>query len=424
MLVNRRIVNFIIFALLFLFGIGFLGKQTYIILLVGGIVLLFSKKGRIKESHSFSLLMLLAFSAFCILFASSISPTAGLKSVCCLVAFYIGSNLNCKKEDSLKRLLLFLAFSFALYPVINFFFELTQFGFSFSFLNSVTHYDVWSKEDSAVTLIVSNACLLASLFGFFIFYCKKKKLVVLGLLIIGVVAFYDLILGGRTFLFIILIMLFFEAMLVILSTKKGLKKVIKRLLVLSLILSLVVVFLVMMFDDFKSAFLAFFENTHFFSRFGETGSSELLKTSRWNIRNEYLSLFWDNPFGGRAIFKRVGMLPHELWLDVYDISGIFSWVPFMLYFVASVVHIVKFCLNRGVDKETKNILICCFVGLLMQFAVEPIFSGNPALLFVYCLIDGAVISYSNRRSVVNTSRLQLNRLGKNRAKELQKLNTI
>ena len=171
---------------------------------------------------------------------------------------------------------------------------------------------------------------------------------------------------------------------------------IKRFLIFSLIACVMLLLLTSLFGNIRSAFIDFFENTHFFSRFGETSSSELLQTSRWTIRNQYLSLFWTHPFGGRLIFEKVGMLPHELWLDVYDVAGIFSFAPFILYFVASFFHIATFCLKSSIDVETKNIVVFCCVGLLLQFMVEPIFSGNPALLFVYCFIDGAIINYSSK----------------------------
>ena len=396
---SKKIFDYSIYILLFLFGIAFLNKQTYLIVFAAIIVFLGAKKGW-QISGSISFLFLFFFSTFCILFGSIESPTLGLKSLCCIAAFYIGNKLNYKKNGSLKKLVLFLAFSFALYPILNLLYEFYLFGFSFSFLNSVTHYDIWSNDASAVTLIASNFCMIASLFGFFVFYSKNKILVFLGSLIIGLACFYNLIMGGRTFFLILIIMFAIGMVLTMILKKKGFKWIIKRLLSVAIIICLMIFLLTIVSKDFKTTFLGFFEQTHFFNRFGDVNNaSDFLKTSRLDIRNSYLALFWKYPLGGRSIFKEVGMLAHELWLDVYDIGGIFAWVPFMLYFGLSIIHIAKFCLNRFIDVESRLIVFCCSLGLIMQFAVEPLFSGNPALLFAYCLIDGAVINYSNNNYV-------------------------
>ena len=76
-----------------------------------------------------------------------------------------------------------------------------------------------------------------------------------------------------------------------------------------------------------------FESTYLFHRISYANIAQsqdlfsFFKSSdRGNVRDQYIALMFDYPWGGRKVLSTVGFYAHELWLDVFDSAGIIATV--------------------------------------------------------------------------------------------------
>ena len=142
-----------------------------------------------------------------------------------------------------------------------------------------------------------------------------------------------------------------------------------------------------------------FESTYLFHRISYANiaqSQDLLSffksSDRGNVRDQYVALMFDYPWGGRKVLSKVGFYAHELWLDVFDSAGI---IPFVLIWIVTIqitFSNLKYILNKKVPIEKRVLITGITASVTVQFFFEPVLTGCRALLFSYLLICGIIRS--------------------------------
>lgn len=142
-----------------------------------------------------------------------------------------------------------------------------------------------------------------------------------------------------------------------------------------------------------------FESTYLFHRISYANIAQsqdlfsFFKSSdRGNVRDQYIALMFDYPWGGRKVLSTVGFYAHELWLDVFDSAGI---IPFVLIWIVTIqitFSNLKYILNKKVPIENRVLITGITATVTVQFFFEPVLTGCRALLFSYLLICGIIRS--------------------------------
>lgn len=393
---NSKWINNIIISLLFLTGFGFLGRPS-IVMLVTFVLVIFATKFNVYVS--LDLIYLLVFCVLLIIFGIFDGVSNSIRSVSFLAAFVVGNTMQGSKEKNIRFVIIIFSFSMALHVLLNFTYDYMMQGNRI--MSTMNHYDLWSDSFLSVTGLMTNATCFCAIFYYLVVFSERLiQKVILSILFVLIIA-YDIIIGGRTLVLITAICLFVSIAMHFLSVvhqpaskKKALKYVVVFVITIFLIFNVI--------RFFWPRILAFTSNTYFFRRFGENRSMILYDT-RLRIMIDYYKVFFKYPFGGGKAFADIGTLPHELWLEFFNIGGILPYVMFVFYSNRMFFKIGIFSMKKK-SSDFIILLLPFAIGLLIQFFLEPVFSGAPVLLLLFIMITGILTNkrtpnYESRKEV-------------------------
>jgi hypothetical protein len=244
--------------------------------------------------------------------------------------------------------------------------------------------DFWSRKVLSATGQATLVCVAIGVIAAFFFsnVGVKKKLIATVLLAIIIV--YNLVLAGRT-IFVLILILLALAFFYNLRSNNNSKKI-KTVLFVALGVCLLIIIYNIDAFGIKTAF----ENSNFYDRFTGEYSQELDDDKRLEYKLYYLKEATNYFWGGNNIHNVVGHYAHDLYFDTYDDAGIFALLGVVLYIIASLGRMISCLRSRYLSFNTKQLVLCVYVVINIQFWLEPILQGSPWLLASYCLIDGAV----------------------------------
>ena len=104
----------------------------------------------------------------------------------------------------------------------------------------------------------------------------------------------------------------------------------------------------------------------------------------------YFSHMFDFLIGGGHLKEKVGGFAHELFLDVYSDIGMIGYILVISIVVLCTINVVKLIKNKSVSLETRCLVLCVFMGILVVFFIEPIMQAAPWLFCVFCFLSGIV----------------------------------
>ncbi len=243
--------------------------------------------------------------------------------------------------------------------------------------------DIWTKAVMAATGQAALACLPLGLAVACLFIETNKKIKIASIITIILVLGYNLILSGRT-LIIMFLVIVAAAFLYNLSTqKKGRVRMV--LLIIAAIFLIIYIY--------RSNFLnirTYIESSPIYERFFlEDSSQQLDEDGRINKKLYHLENMSRFLFGGAHIREEIGY-SHDIILDTYDEAGVFALVGVVGYLLISFVHFVKCLKDKSLPIAFRNIVLCVYLIIYMEFMVEPTLQGMPWLFATFCLIDGYV----------------------------------
>ena len=392
----------IIYALLFLFSLNAFNESSLFLAVLFALIVICDKGKLYVPSNDRIFFVLLLFSVAFFVFSAQNGVRTGLPAFGCPMAYYIGLRLQNNKletlraEKQLRVVTLLLVAGMTCHAVVNFIYELIRFG---GINSGGIHYDFFSLgAQTSATGAATYLTLFAGVVFYLIIESNSLKKWIAGILLLVVAVAYDMILGGRTFFALIGISFFLSMVVFIWGQKNDAKKLRAFGKTFLILLALVIVAMAVYFR-YQDRIIKLFESTYLFHRISyasQSQSQDLLSffksSNRGNIRNRYIALMFDYPWGGRKILNAVGMYAHELWLDVFDSAGI---IPFILIWIVTLqitCSNFKYILKKDVLIKNRVLIAGITASVTTQFFFEPVLTGCRALLFSYFLICGLVKS--------------------------------
>lgn len=372
--------------LVFLATLNTLNAHYFFVFAAFGI-LLFCPNGKIVKNTSLVVLFVLAISLSVFSSRYSYSITGVLKTFTYLLCYIIGYGLYEYKafnsNESLKNFYIVCIFVIAgsfLHYLINWFTNITSVS-----RNTV---DFWTKTVISATGQAPMACLASAFSLACLFSDTSKKVKGISIIIILLTLGYNLILSGRT-LFVLLLIVLVVAFIHNLKNQRG-----KKLKTIFIALLLVVVIL-MIFNLNMFGIRTKIEATPFYERFfTEESTMELDEDSRMDHKIDFIKNASKYLWGGANMRSQFGWA-HDIILDTYDEAGIFALVAILIYLLATIRRMVRCVSNKQFPFEFRQVVLCMYVILYVQFMVEPIIQGVPWLLSSFCIIDGSITRILN-----------------------------
>ena len=381
-----KFLNACVYILLFLAALNVFNLYVYLLLLVTAIFVVTPKR---VVSVNASLGWLFLFALAMVIFNPSMRKgpyemvTAFLYPLC----YFVGTGLVFSRKDrnatykATERIILILALGTFGHYLLNWLFNRNM---AIEADRSVV--DVWSNSVLSATGQATFACLAIGVLSAFLFSRVGAKKKTLAVFLLVVVLLFNLILAGRTSFALLIILLSFALLHYLVAHKKARVKTI-------LIVLLIVVLILVLYNANAFNIKRMVEMSNFHNRFvsGDT-IQEIDDDSRLENKLAYLERFGDHFFGGGHIYKDFGHSAHDLYLDTYDDAGIFALIAILAYIIASLGRMLRCLRSKTISFELKQLIVCVYLVVNIQFWLEPIMRGMPWLLAFYCLIDGVVTS--------------------------------
>lgn len=243
--------------------------------------------------------------------------------------------------------------------------------------------DFWTKTVIAATGQAPLACLSLALAIACLFSNVSKKIKLACFAVLIVILAYNLVLSGRT-LFIMAIIVFFVAFVHKLRDKKA-NKLKYVVTVVSVILIIVTIFNLNIFGA-----RSYFESSQFYERFyGDESTTELDEDGRMDKKIHHIKNAPEHLFGGSNMHEQLGYA-HDIYLDTYDEAGIFALLSLLIYIVATIYRMIRCVRSKDLPFELRQIVLCVYAILYIQFMTEPILQGVQWLFASFCVIDGSL----------------------------------
>lgn len=402
MILGNKTTNRLIFILLFLFSLNVFNQSSLILVFLFILVVVHDKGKLYIPGNDNVFFILLIFAIFFFLFSAQNGLASGISALGCFMSYYIGLRLQyiqldrSQAEEQLKFLTLLLVTGMTCHAVVNFLYELIRFG---GINSSATHYDFFSLgAKTSATGAATYLTLFAGVIFYLIIQSKTLKEWIIGIIVIVVAFMYDMILGGRTFFALVGVSFILSSIVYFLGQNNSIKKF-KAIGKFILIIVIMIVAFILLFIRYQNIITKIFESTYLFHRISYANlsqSQDLLSffksSDRGNVRNQYILLMFDYPWGGRKILNKVGFYAHELWLDVFDSAGL---IPFILIWIVTLqitFFNLKYILNKKVSIDIRVLLMGITASMTVQLFFEPVLTGCRTLFFSYLLISGLIKS--------------------------------
>lgn len=379
--------------LLFLAAVNFFGGFGYFLFLSFFIFVITPNR---CFRFNMSFLLLSFFSLFQLVFNVSVqsSPYNMILALIYPISYLMGHSF-CSAKDSLDKhnkcvykIIYVTSFGTLVHFLLNWYKNSSSVNSGVTERNTI---DFWSNEVMSATGQAALACFSLCVISAFLFSSVGKKEKIFSIIILGAIIAYNFILAGRTIIAMLLILVVFSIFFRMKVYKKGNIKII-------IIVALVLLAILLMYTNDVFGMKSFFEQSNLYDRFNGKYSQDVDDDSRLEHKLDYLKYIEQFPFGGNNIRGILGFSAHDLYLDTYDESGIFATFTIIAFIISSIIRAVKCVKNKTIPVDTKHLLACVYLGVNIQFWLEPIMRGMPWLLAFYCLIDGAVTAMLDKTS--------------------------
>ena len=377
---NNKYVNITICILLFLLGINFMHYGQLLLPIICLIIFIDNKLHfKVNNKITFVVLCLFAVSFFAFSYEQGFYCVMGF---CLPMAYYIGSNIKEVYEDNIKKVIYLVAFGMICHVLLNFGYEIVRNGMHLFYSSS--HYDIWSLDKVSATAIVINTVPLISFIYYLFFYEKNKTIKWLFIICLTICIIYNIGLGQRTmYLMIALsIVVSYFADTIILKNKKINKKILFTIIAIIILIAGIFAFFYISNVDFRNRI----NSIRIFAKFSYYGFS----TNRITILLDTIKLMPYHLWGGNEISSILGIMPHDLLLDVYDYAGIITVLLLIIQIIIFVIAFIKIIRDNDISKKNKTLIISLFICIAAQCALEPVMSGASLFLIIVILFEALV----------------------------------
>lgn len=366
--------SFVLYALLFLSCLNFMGRGPVIFLLfcLWGITKTY--KTKIKWNLSSICYLLMAFFAMVASFIYFDGKEI-LKSFVYFLSFIVGYKgyVTSQNKDMYIKRIIFSAFlGYFVNLIITYYVNFLVIG---HVAGQRELYSFWTNDLMSVTLagLMSSVPIAYSFYCFFIKNGLTYK--ILGAICIIVVAVVNM--GTATRTPFVLTGVVYVYMIYELLRSKNVKN--KGRIIVVVILSIFLISYKVLPNIADSAIA---------DRFTDEG----VNTSRTDITLLYIDKMMDYPYGGSKIYTSTKLLAHNFMFEAYDMYGLMFFVVMIILFVFIICRF--FALHKlKLKKDVTFLLLAVYVAIGIQAMLEPVIGGYPQLVWTLFLIDGMTIPY-------------------------------
>lgn len=401
--------KFFVCALLFLFGLDFLSYGSYFLLALICVACLKSvlaKELRINLSFVLTCIFsLLFFGIYTLYFGFSFTRFI-YYFIIPIGIFVLGQNLLVTFKDKKRTLFLiffWISVGFALHAFLNMICRIFEFGYN---PDSDSRFapDIWTGKIIAATGI-GMLCPMACSLVFPILFLKskeKKWYEVIVIVLSFLTSIYTTImLANRTLFLIIFITLFIDlvALCVFVFRKTKIPLILLGIVTLLCVVGIIIV------TNNIFGIADILKKMPLFNRI--LSDDGLLDSWRFEIYRSFFANFYKYPFGGGKIPLAGSHFCHNVWLDVYNLTGVIPFLIFLVLTIYLIRSIIEICVLSE-DSFERIYIISFFLGLTLVFFVEPVIQGNIYIYALFFLLLGVVdelcfeYKFNYRRKYVKT----------------------
>lgn len=363
--------------LAFITNLGILGDIIpYFILsfIVIAVYQPFYLRGKItvKMVSKFSFILLAFFGMVFVLFYETTIENLLLYLVLPLLTFMTGwLVMKCCDEPNikLKRIIYAIVLACAVHAILNI---STNVGLS----NRIV-IDYFTQNERSATGAGAINTFAMALFVYFVI-AKGKIVKIFGIICVLIASIYSLLIGTRT-QFVIMALTFVVVLFLRikeLSKKQGPFKAV--FVFIMIVLMCYIIYGANLFGIADKL-----GETNLFARFGleTTKDSDLYRLEKYK---EGIVFVFSHPIGGD---KTVPYF-HNMWLDIGRLAGLIPALLMLIYSIIVFRHAIVIFRKKSIDFEVRYLLLSLYLGVLMNFLVEPILEGEYDLYLKFCLLNG------------------------------------
>ena len=386
----KGVLSLVTFALLFLGVFNFYNRYYVWFFLAAAIFFLNICELPIYVNRDF---LILVFFSMCIVIFSPdtfIKYTYLIKPfiypICYLIGVYSFSMFKTNEiEEQNKRIKyawIVISFALSIYVCLNL-------SVNINITNREELIDYWTQDIASATIMAAVAVIPLAVAIAILIVKNNLFTKIYAILVLGVVLYFNLLLSGRT-LFLMALIVVVAGLAFVAKARGNFSSVIKACVILLVICSICA----LVYSSNAFGIKDLIEESPFYDRFfGEQSNIELDEDGRLKNKLDYLDNMVLYPFGGDKLRESLSWRSaHDLYLDTYSYSSVFSFLLIVAYMLSSIKRIFVFIRNKSNELDIRVMVFC--VGLLMniEFFLEPILRGIPWFFAIYCLMDGMLTS--------------------------------
>lgn len=296
-----------------------------------------------------------------------------------VMAYIIGWTCNDLSEnpsDGIKNCVVALTLGFGTNVVLNYFANIGH-----------TRYQLvefWTGQVRAATGSGFLNTFIVSLVLYTIIYEKRIWLKIILSVLTVFSLLYMFMLGTRT-QFIVLFVVLIVGVLVYMYQKHKMLGVFKSLMIFTICTA--VILCMYIFNVFHLA--DFINSSNIANRYYDKVGLSHSNQGRIEAFIEGVQGLFLYPFGG----LHSESYRHNMWLDIGRVSGL---IPFIIMIVFSCItfnHMLKMFKNRNSDSAMRFLILCLYIGVMINFFVEPIMEGLLNFFLGFCVVNGMIDCY-------------------------------
>lgn len=299
--------------------------------------------------------------------------------VCPIITYYSGlilGNLCDNDEKYISKCIISIAMGFFLHAMLNY-------SINIGNTNRNT-IDFWTRSSLSATL---QGCFLTMILSmsFYNIFCVKSKAKKIFLIICTILSLsYITMIATRTTIIIFIVVTIIEIYIYMILNKKT-----KNRMKLIWMIILIIIIALFLYNRYNFEIKTLIEETNLGIRLNLNNGTQ--KSDEKRLESQILGFISiiNNPFGTKS---KIGNLTyaHNMWLDLGKDVGIIPFAFLVIYTInsfASLVYIIK---SNKISINYKILLSSIYLGVNLNFAVEPILQGMPFYFFMFVLITGLI----------------------------------
>lgn len=361
---------------------GFLGKYPLCIYgLLSSIIIYMALKRKFVYPTNKNFYIMLFFSlAYSMITYIKYNQFSSFLLLAPPISYYIGETICkfCKSDEKyISKCIIAIAIGFFIHAMLNFIINIGA--------NNRNTIDFWTKTYASATLQGTMLTMILSILFFGVFYIKKMHIKIIYIMCVILSLMYITVIATRTQIIITAIVFIFMLVLDSILNRK-IKKVSKILFVVFFIC--IAIYALYLNNTFNIK--NYLGKSNIVQRLGK---QETNQSDESRIKNQILGLkaLIENPFGNT---EKIGNLQyvHNMWLDVGKETGIIPFIILIIYTINTFISLWHIIENKKLSIKYKILISSVYLGVNINFAVEPILQGAPFFFSMFIIINGLIDS--------------------------------